>query len=90
MPPARRVSLGVLWESSMGLGFIGRLSLPRPRCYLSTIELSGPERCGMLVLVNLVYRQDLDLRFPSVKFDFAGDTDDFPLERGNLLVSRNF
>jgi hypothetical protein len=30
----------------------------------------------------LVYRQDLDLRFPSVKFDFAGDTDDFPLERG--------
>jgi len=46
--PARRVSLGVLRESSMGLGFIGRLSLPRPRCYLSTIELSGPEQCGML------------------------------------------
>jgi hypothetical protein len=39
---------------------------------------------------NLVYRQDFYLRFLSVKFDFSGDADDFPLERGNLLVSRNF
>jgi hypothetical protein len=39
---------------------------------------------------NLVYRQDFYLRFLSVKFDFSGDADDFSLERGNLLVSRNF
>jgi hypothetical protein len=39
---------------------------------------------------NLVHRQDFDLRFPSVKFDCAGDADDFPLERGDPLVSRYF
>jgi len=40
--------------------------------------------------LNLVHRQDLDLRFPSVKFNCAGDADDFSLELGDPLVSRYF
>jgi len=40
--------------------------------------------------LNLVYRQDFDLRFPSVKFDCAGDADDFSFERGDPLVSHDF
>ena len=38
---------------------------------------------------NLVYRQKFDLRFSLVKFDFAGDADDFPLERVDPQVSRH-
>jgi hypothetical protein len=40
--------------------------------------------------LDLVHRQDFDLRFPSVKFDCSGDADGFPLERGDPLVSRHF
>jgi len=39
---------------------------------------------------NLVYRQKFDLRFSLVKFDFAGDANDFPWERSDPPVSRNF
>jgi len=39
---------------------------------------------------NLVYRQKFDLRFSLVKFDFAGDANDFPCERSDPPVSRNF
>ena len=39
---------------------------------------------------NLVYREKFDLRFSLVKFDFAGDANDFPCERSDPPVSRNF
>jgi hypothetical protein len=46
--------------------------------------------CYLIPALNLVHRQDFDFRFASVKFDCTGDADDFPLERGNPLVSRYF
>jgi hypothetical protein len=39
---------------------------------------------------NLRYRSDFDLRLSLVKFDCASNPDHFPLERGDLLVGRNF
>jgi hypothetical protein len=39
---------------------------------------------------DLVSQRDFNLRFPLVKFDYAGDADDLPLEHGDPLVSRHF
>ena len=39
---------------------------------------------------DLVSQRDFNLRFPLVKFDYAGDADDLPLEHGDPLVSLHF
>ena len=40
-------------------------------------------------IFDLICRRHFDFRLPLVKFDCAGNADDFPLERVDSLVSRH-
>jgi hypothetical protein len=52
------------------------------------LKISSP-RLLRIRPFDLTRRCDFDLRLPFVQLDCAGDADDFPLERGDLLVSRH-
>ena len=57
------------------------------RSFAFRLKISSP-RLLRIRPFDLTCRRDFDLRLPIVQFDCAGDADDFSLERGDSLVSR--
>jgi hypothetical protein len=93
---------GVVIEANLG-GHCTLALIGLPHVSLSTFisssglvtsfvtRMRGPHQLRQRIQAfDLIFRHYFDLRLPLVKFDYAGDADDFPLEGVDPQVSRHF